>query len=220
MEGQLAELSDIVIIIVESAGTFAELGAFSNHPTLRRTLLPIVDARYQKETTSFLSTGPLAWVNARSIFAPTIYADFSVILESVADIEARLERIPTRSRHEVQNLSRNRKYLLFLVCDLVAVIGPASTDLVLYYVHRLVGGAVTFDITGLLELGVAVNLLSSLRQNKDTLYYRPLTDGQFLSFSYPRGLNFDEERAKHVSVLQRIREAQDALDAIASNGRG
>src|SRR5437870_3249132 len=41
MEAKLAALSDIVIIIVESPGTFAELGAFSLSNELRTKLLPI-----------------------------------------------------------------------------------------------------------------------------------------------------------------------------------
>src|SRR4051794_3602513 len=38
MESDLAALSDLIIIVVESPGTFAELGAFSHVPDLRKKL--------------------------------------------------------------------------------------------------------------------------------------------------------------------------------------
>ena len=47
MEEKLAELADALIIIVESPGTFAELGAFSISPPLRKKLIPILDAQYE-----------------------------------------------------------------------------------------------------------------------------------------------------------------------------
>jgi len=51
MEADLAKLADLVIVIVESPGTFAELGAFSNSDVLRRKLLAIVDSEYSPPTT-------------------------------------------------------------------------------------------------------------------------------------------------------------------------
>jgi hypothetical protein len=45
MEEELAKLADLVIIIVQSPGTFTELGAFSLSPPLRRKMLAIVDEK-------------------------------------------------------------------------------------------------------------------------------------------------------------------------------
>ena len=49
MESDLARLADLVVIVVESPGTFAELGAFSLSDPLRKKLLPIVDKQYCHE---------------------------------------------------------------------------------------------------------------------------------------------------------------------------
>lgn len=46
MEQELAQLADIVIVVVESPGTFTELGAFSLVEPLRKKLLPILDAQF------------------------------------------------------------------------------------------------------------------------------------------------------------------------------
>jgi hypothetical protein len=82
MESDLARLADLVIIIVESPGTFAELGAFSLADPLRKKMLPIVDVKYRDQQ-SFISTGPLRWIDRESEFGPTIYATLPRVLEAV-----------------------------------------------------------------------------------------------------------------------------------------
>jgi hypothetical protein len=49
LEEWLADFSDVVIILIESFGTVAELGAFSLSNTLRKKLLPIIDNSYVKD---------------------------------------------------------------------------------------------------------------------------------------------------------------------------
>ena len=60
MEAKLAGLSDIVIIIVESPGTLAELGAFSLSDPLRKKLLPLLDKKYRtgQSFVAVLHAGP------------------------------------------------------------------------------------------------------------------------------------------------------------------
>lgn len=61
-EGILADISDEIIIIVESVGTFCELGAFSFSPTLVNKLYVLNDEchRYDK---SFINRGPIRKIN-------------------------------------------------------------------------------------------------------------------------------------------------------------
>ena len=73
VEAQLAQLADAVIVIVESPGTYAELGAFANSDTLKKKVLPILDeahAHIAIEKKSFLQTGPVIWIDKESLFAP------------------------------------------------------------------------------------------------------------------------------------------------------
>jgi hypothetical protein len=109
MESQLAELADLVIIIVESPGTFAELGAFSQSADLREKLLPIIDKRYESEKKSFIATGPVHWVDAESRFAPTIYAPFESILLGAEEILNRIAKTKTEPA-KVEKLPENPKY--------------------------------------------------------------------------------------------------------------
>ena len=61
MERDLAALADMVVIIVESPGTFAELGAFSLSDDLRKKLLPIVDTMCRKVTITSCYASKLVW---------------------------------------------------------------------------------------------------------------------------------------------------------------
>ncbi len=58
LENLLAESVSAVVILLQSPGTFAELGAFSNHVRLRDRLLVVIDPHYQKSQ-SFIHTGPV-----------------------------------------------------------------------------------------------------------------------------------------------------------------
>jgi hypothetical protein len=159
MEAYLAALADILIIVVESPGTFAELGAFSLSDDLRKKLLPVLDIRFKNEL-SFLETGPVRWVNGDSEFRPPVYVDLRKILEAVDQIEERLDRIPSSKTTKVENLARSPKYLLFFICDLLAVIEPATGEIIEHYVTRIVPNVTKRQIAALIGLGSAMKLLT------------------------------------------------------------
>lgn len=97
MEKELASLSDLVLIVVESPGTFAELGAFSLSDPLRKKLLPLVDVRFQPDP-SFINTGPVRWIDSDSLFGPTIWVDHNSILTAGPKIDERMKRLPRPTR--------------------------------------------------------------------------------------------------------------------------
>lgn len=215
MEDQLAQVADILVIIVESEGTIAELGAFSSSEIHRRKLLPIVNSKYENDR-SFIQTGPLSWVESESTFSPPIYVDFQRILGAAHEICDRLDRIPVKAGEQVENLAESPKHLLFLVCDLVAVIGPTPQAHVDFYLSEILHGPPELDTATLLSLAAAMGLLSTSPGPSDSImYYRPLSDGRLASFTYlKKGIDLSAERGKHLGVLQKIDEARAAVDIL------
>ena len=67
LEGLLADSVDAIVIIPESPGSFAELGAFANDENLRRKLICVVDEKYKKDK-SFINQGPLKLVKKANPF--------------------------------------------------------------------------------------------------------------------------------------------------------
>lgn len=58
LENMLVESVDIVIVIPESPGSFAELGAFVNNEKLREKIICLRDEKFKKDK-SFLNYGPM-----------------------------------------------------------------------------------------------------------------------------------------------------------------
>lgn len=216
MEAELAELADLVIIVVESPGTFAELGAFSLSDPLRKKLLPLVDKIYEGEE-SFLSTGPLRWIDSDSAFAPTIFVPLGRVLEAVEEIDDRIARIDKPKPARVSDLALSPKHLLFFICDLVAVIYPATSEMVKQYLGSIAPSILSspIDISTLLGLGVAMNLLQSQSVTVggvEDIFYAPATTNALeRPFHHRRLLDLPTQRADHVSVLLTIPAAVEIL---------
>ncbi len=210
MEARLAELADLIIIIVESPGTFAELGAFSLSDKLRKKLLPLMDARYRKDE-SFLNTGPIKWVDSESDFAPTIWTNLEAILECAAEVDSRIERIsPVVTR--VKDLSNSPKHLVFFICDLISIFGPCPIRHIEFYVERIVGKNLGL-LALYLELAGAMGLVRASKSERgDILYHRPLHDGKLLPFHYTKKhLGIPQLHAEVLSVMQVIETSKAAL---------
>jgi len=202
VEEKLAALADIVIVIVESPGTFAEVGAFAISQPLRAKLLPILDARY-KGRESFIETGPIRWVDTDSKFKPTIWADLDQILTATDEVEDRLSRLAKSTPTRVKNLVSSPKHLLFFVCDLVAVFGPCPRDHIAATVTELIGSrADEVDVDLYLGLGKAMKLLGSFEFAGREMFFRMLNEGHLSSFQRRRHIDLSTLRSHILSAMQ------------------
>ena len=209
MEAELAELADAVVILVESPGTFAELGAFSNSPQLRRKLLPIVDVRYRDDR-SFINAGPVRWIDADSLFRPTLFVPLASVLLSADQITGRLRRIEPTGRQEITDLLSHKKHLLFFMRDIVAVVGPATVHHIERYLAAILPGRVLPSVYGLMGLAESLRLVENCEVAGHTYYYVP-PGKRLKAFVRKKYFNLSEERAKVVSVLLKIEAARCPL---------
>ena len=216
MEARLADLSDIVIVIVESPGTFAELGAFSLSPILRKKLLPILPADH-RGTQSFIESGPIGWVDAESTFKPSLWVDLDTILEAGGQLDDRLDRLSSRPIRAA-SLGDSPKHLLLFTCDLVAIFGPCPVEHVQYYLSETLGTEPPMSASMLLSLAVAMELLVSFNDERgNTFYARKIEDGKLLSYhDTKRFLGLDTLRAKVLSSMQIIEAGRTALQQLGA----
>lgn len=219
MEADLAQLADMVIIIVESAGTVAELGAFSLSKPLRKKLLPIVDEQYQLDS-SFIANGPLQWIDKESDFKPTIYVSLKFVLASADQIEERIKRIPASHSVKISDLSSSPKHLLFFLCDLIAVIYPATLAMITEYLLKISPSIASTEINvpTLVGLAVAMGLLRkhqlAAKGHIETYYIPAEPAGASRPFHHSRLLYLEGQRAAHASVLLAIPDAKAVIDDI------
>lgn len=215
LEGHLARLADAVIIIVESAGTLAELGAFANSPSLRAKILPILDVQYRNEE-SFVNTGPVRWVSEDSSFAPPIWVSLEQILAAALEVDERLSRIPSAAKRAPASLADSDKHLLFFVCDLVAVFGPCRSVEITRLLEELVPGA-DAEAELLLALGVAMKVLNRTSHEGEHHYLRPLESGRLSAFHRTRRfMDIPTLRAKVLSARLSFSEGRASLQAAAA----
>lgn len=177
LEEWLAEFSDAVIILVESFGTVAELGAFSISEPLRKKLLPIINKKFEKDE-SFVNTGPVSWVDNDSVFAPTIFTDFSTILTCMPQIVSRLNNNKVyKSRdinHKFGKLEFSRKEFLFFIIYIVTALGPISEKEIFDITYKTVGygkgSKHQKEISFVLSLCIALKLVQTTTLDDTSLF--------------------------------------------------
>ena len=221
MESDLAALSDLIVIIVESPGTFAELGAFSHVEGLRKKLLPIVDQKY-RGANSFINTGPIQWIDAESDFRPTIWTRQDQILVCADELERRIASIPKPKSEKVSDLARSRKHLLFFVCDLIAVLAPTTIDAIEFFMSKIAPTvrAVDLEITLLVGLAEAMGLIrkDEVRVEGRLVTFFSPTDTEALQHPYHRikWVSLAELRTEFLSGLQSNPDAVAVMRGVNS----
>jgi hypothetical protein len=221
MEEDLAKLADLVIVIVESPGTFTELGAFSLSPSLRRKMLAIVDEKYKGDS-SFISNGPIKWIDSESVFKPTIYTNLDKILLAADQAQERIQRIEKPRSTKIEDLATSPKHLLFFICDLVSVIYPATISMIGGYLAEISPSVVTngINVPTLVGLAVAMGLLRPVNvtdASGTNIYYIP-TESVDAShpFHHSRLLYLENQRAAYASVMLTIPAAKAVMEAASA----
>jgi len=214
MEQALADLADVVAVIVQSPGTFAEVGAFSLSDDLRQKLLLIIDKQFQRSE-SFINSGPVKWADQDSQFAPAIYTDLKVILGCVGELAERLNRLPPPAKSRIEDLTESPKHLLFFLCDLVAVFGPVTLDHVDRFLTELLGrGPHRLPPAYLLALGKSLGLLET-KVVDGTSYYLRVPEGEDTFFFHRKKfLNLALERTRFISALITLPSGRKVLEGI------
>jgi hypothetical protein len=131
LENYLADVSDLLIIFVESPGSIAELGAFAASAPLNPKTLAVLNSHYNLERT-FIADGPVKRIKDRQAYlyhyewdpddlnsAATV-GEFKDMSEDL--IKLLEERQHSASREQILNVETHGHKML-LVADLIGVIG-------------------------------------------------------------------------------------------------
>lgn len=97
LENILADSVDAVVLVIESYGAVAELGAFASNDKLRKKLVCVVDEKYKKRK-SFIQHGPLRLLRDKKE-GEIIYADYSDVgrmIEPIRRAVSKIRRSTTR----------------------------------------------------------------------------------------------------------------------------
>lgn len=194
IEDDLAGYSDCIIMVLESVGTFAELGAFALSDKVAQIVLAINDVAF-RHAKSFINDGPLRKISEQSKFGATLYCDLAHggILNCTSEIQDRLAQLSRRRDHiDLSSIEKFRgttgKTRMLFLCDLIAVFSPVSERNLRNVLAQIYGErppSITLDVALLKALGLV--------QSSGVLCVRSLKD-RGLFFDFP-GLDVAAVRA-------------------------
>jgi hypothetical protein len=134
IEEDLAEYSDCVVIINESHGTLAELGAFASNNKIVEKLL-VVNPREHIGSNSFINRGPIAKADKKSRFKTTIHVDLKAISVCFDSLIKRIEDNALRKYRRKVDFSGKKawknadgKHRLLFLQDLLNLFSPLSRE--------------------------------------------------------------------------------------------
>lgn len=103
LENMLADSVDVIAIIPESPGSFAELGAFANDEKLRSKIICIIDKHYKKNK-SFINEGPVKLVKKSNKYG-LIFVDPNNILDSTYNLSSLIKKLKKSSTKRTDKIS-------------------------------------------------------------------------------------------------------------------
>jgi hypothetical protein len=191
LETEISSLADKIVIVLESASAFCELGAFA-HKTLRDKLIVINDSNF-KDVESFINTGPIAALDEAK--APVLWypmsADVRTTVDGIGAVFKELHiaiksAVPKSVMNTTRDLSELRadKISLYFVHDLVFFTGPITykeliSALIIMFEDK------SYDLlSGLLGALRAAGLIVSNKIEPDTWVFR--TSGTMPFMRYPQ----------------------------------
>jgi len=186
-EIRLLQYSDCILIILESPGAIAELGAFSVDDIVASKILLINNEMYKDEQ-SFLQKGPVAKIERISDFKPVIHAKFNEILRCAPAIRERLERIQRKRRsksilgHDIHKLKLDSRIRILLLLDVISIYSPLTGQEVKYLAREIFKESEVsdLDLAVLKGLGyISIDGDYYVRKTKSPQYFFSLYNAKF-----------------------------------------
>ena len=172
----LAELSDSIILFLESYGTVCELGAFAMKENLLNKLLVFNGQEHFGEKT-FINDGPIRKLKSRRE-GSVIYADLNAFLSNVKSYESLNSFVPKTKKLKMNLDEKNIKLNSFLMelLELITILGPISRkDLI--YIYKFIKEFKNYSFSGahdnktikIVQLKQLVQLLINLKLVEQTI---------------------------------------------------
>jgi len=226
-EEDIARIASLVLVIPESPGSLAELGAFASNAIIRQALCVIVQERYASDE-SFIRLGPIEYIIQNQgrdfvgfypwrIDSPRILSrSMSPHYNELVDfINVHLDRLPASvpfdRTHELQLF-----YLIYWIVNiLVAISASVLKDCVSY----LLPDAKPDDITNkIYSLMIAGWLKRYSYSRKD--YYYATVDRDPFNYGYKPGIRERDSIRRKSDIRERMRAVEQVPPYVLSKAAG
>lgn len=217
----LAEVSDAIVLFVESPGSFCELGAFSYADKLfSDKLIIVIDEKY-KDDKSFIITGPTAKAKkdgAKVIYAPLLGTGLlsstdlrNIIDEKIQEFASKSAGINKRTPNKIEGRISVNSFIVELL-ELIRILQPVSRkDLIEIYKNVKGFSAFKFvkkdgsDFHNEIRYDYIIKLLETveiIKLSGDVITTDKEQKSQFLMFNYSKKA---ENRERNKLICRKYR---------------
>lgn len=205
LETDLANLTAVLVLITESAGSLAELGSFSCIPDIAKKLLVFIDNAHYEED-SFIRLGPIKHLEKEYGKDIRVYP-FGEEYDAQGDFFGEICQEILAERNEAKSTktfsSVNVEHRLLLICDLVELFLIVKTSELLMWMKQIFNVEISDSILRrYLYLLEKLGILSRCRRGKDRYIVRSQDSMQsFIDYGTISG-GFKQERTRLKAKVQ------------------
>jgi len=196
LENLLADSVDVILMIPESPGSFAELGAFANNKKLRTKIVCLIDKKYKKNK-SFINQGPIKLIK-KANKQGVLFIDPNDLSNEIVEIKSAINF--TRKNSAVKTKSVNLLQLDSFLLPTIYLLEPINDTTL----GKIVGEAID-DISNSYEATrTALTTLTKKKAVEFTIDGYKLTDLGLEQF----------EKLRKISSRIKIQDEIEALDKL------
>ncbi|MBW8367782.1 MAG: retron St85 family effector protein [Arenimonas sp.] len=183
-EEHLASLSSVIVLVVESAGSIAELGAFSVTNAIADRLMALVSEAHFEED-SFIRHGPISRLESRTGrrvgvhpwhelgLGGRLVENFELIRDDVPAIVDEVRTFLTPATGEKVFKASDPSHPMLLICELCELFGALSENEIRDYLEIVRCGIVRETVSQYLFLLEKCGLLQQKARGNGRYYYAP-----------------------------------------------
>jgi len=117
LENLLADSASSIVILLQSPGTFTELGAFTNYKKLSNKLIVIIDPKYTRKK-SFINFGPVRFLKTKTkskvLSMPMNNSNLNKLVEQITETTRDMDKHSLQTRDLTNPIFAYRFYLALI----------------------------------------------------------------------------------------------------------
>ena len=117
LENLLADSASSIVILLQSPGTFTELGAFTNYKKLSNKLIVIIDPKYTRKK-SFINLGPVRFLKTKTkskvLSMPMNNSNLNKLVEQITETTRDMDKHSLQTRDLTNPIFAYRFYLALI----------------------------------------------------------------------------------------------------------
>jgi hypothetical protein len=190
-EDEIANLSTLVLIFLESAGSLVELGMFCNKPHFYKKLVIVAPQKEVQEEDSFIFLGPLENIRKKDSTSVVVYPwpdpskseyDESNLVDLLSHINNKLTSILSKNKSGKFD-PNNSGHNALLICEIIRLCFPILVSEIELALAALNISMTTNDISRHLYLLSKFQLINKHRYSSHKYYFPVNLSDQTIKFS-------------------------------------